>query len=211
MKKAVHTYGARDIMRWKFEEHHFPGIWGQHLGTIPKRFLMYVDGDAGHGKTEYQIQLTKMLAAHFGKVRINNVEQGKHVQIQESSMRNKLHELKAGKFAFCSVNDFNVMVDDLKKPQRGRVIIIDSISYFPLNTEQVQQLIELFPNKSFVFVAYQAHYQSYRAVRHLCDIKVRVENFVAHVQANRFGGTAELYIWPEKYHAKKQFNQQVTL
>jgi hypothetical protein len=198
VKKAVISYGVKQMQSWKFEENNFPGAWGKHLGTIPKRFLMYIDGDAGHGKTEYEIQLAKMLAAHFGKVRINNVEQGKHVQIQQSSVRNELHTLPAGKFVFCSVNDFDVMVADLKKVNRGRVSIIDSISYFPLTTAQVQELIKLFPNKSFVFIAYLAHYQQYRAVRHLCDIKVRVEDFVATVQANRFGGGEPFNIWPDR-------------
>ncbi len=74
--KVAHTYGAKDITRWKFEEHNLPEPWASHLGILPKRFTMYVDGDPGNGKTEYQIQAAKFLAAHFGKVRVNNVEQG---------------------------------------------------------------------------------------------------------------------------------------
>jgi hypothetical protein len=194
--KVAHTYGAKDIANWKFESNTLPDPWSSHLGVLPKRFTMYADGDPGHGKTEYQIQVAKILAEHYGKVRLNNVEQGKHVQIQSSVMRNKLSELKAGKFAYCSINNFERYLEQLKRPNSGRVQIIDSISFFPLNEKQIQKLFEMFKHKSFILVAYKAHYASNAGIRHLCDIKVRIENFVAHNNgSNRFGGTSDFVIW----------------
>jgi predicted ATP-dependent serine protease len=117
--KVAHTYGAKDITRWKFEEHNLPEPYASHLGILPKRFTMYVDGDPGHGKTEYQIQVAKVLAKHFGKVRVNNVEQGKHKQIKESIVRNEIEALPAGKFAYCSIKDFNKYIEQLKRPNSG--------------------------------------------------------------------------------------------
>ena len=119
-----------------------------------------------------------------------------------------MSELKPGKFIYCSIMDFDTYKEQLKRPNSGRIQIIDSISYFPLNTEQVQDLIKSFPNKSFVFVAYQAHFTQYHPVRHLCDIKVRVEDFVAHIQSNRFGGVADFVIWNKP---KKVVNGQLTI
>lgn len=207
--KVAHTYGAKDIAAWKFEQHTLPAPWGEHLGVLPKRFLMYVDGDPGNGKTEYQLQLAKVLAMHFGKVRVNNVEQGKHVQIQNSVVRNELDKLKAGKFAYCSINNFDQYREQLRRPNSGRVQIIDSISFFPLNQKQVQELINEFRNKSFVLVAYKAHYAQNASIRHLCDMKLRIENFHAHFDgANRFGGQKIFDIWPDR---PKKFNAQLTI
>lgn len=210
--KVAHTYGAKDIVAWKFEEHTLPEPWGSFLGVLPQRFTIYLDGDPGHGKTEMQIQCASMLAQHFGKVRINNVEQGKHIQIRESIKRNKLAELKAGKFAYCSINNFEKYKEQLRRPNSGRVQIIDSISFFPLDAKQIQELFETFKHKSFILVAYKAHYQRNADIRHLCDLKVRIENFVAtHSGNNRFGGTEDFAIWPERYPIKKKSNAQLTL
>lgn len=203
--KVAHTYGAKDIGRWKFEENNLPEPWASHLGILPKRFTIYIDGDPGHGKTEYQIQMAKVMATHFGKVRLNNVEQGKHVQIRDSVVRNKMDELKAGKFAYCSIKDYEKYKEQLKRSNSGRLQIIDSISYFPLHAEQIQELFETFVNKSFALVAYKAHYNRNAEIRHLCDTKVRVENFIATMNGNnRFGGNADYVIWDRPKAASSQ-------
>ena len=182
------SYGVRDIMNWKFAESNLPEVWLNHLGDIPERFTMYVDGDGGHGKTEYVIQLAKMLCNHFAKTHLNNVEQGKHKQIGKSVARNKFDtEVPAGKFIYSSITDFEKYKARIKRPNSGRVQIIDSISYWPLNQKQIQELIEEFKYKSFVFVAYKAHFTKNRPIAHLCDIKVRIEDFKAY-PSGRFGG-----------------------
>lgn len=196
-KKYSRSWGIKDIANWKFDMQSLPHRWIEHLGDVPGRFLMYVDGDGGHGKTEYIIQLSKMLAQHMGKVNVNNVEQGKHTQIQASFQRNKLDEIKPGKWMYNSIHDFNAYKKKVKTRNSGRIQIIDSISYWPLTTAEVQELIELFPYKSFVFVAYKAHYNQNRPIAHLCDIKVRVENFIA-APVSRFGGMQKLVIWDRK-------------
>lgn len=192
--KASRSWGVRDIANWRFDIQSFPEEWIEHLGEVPARFLMYVDGDGGHGKTEYIIKLSKMLAQYMGKVNLNNVEQGKHAQIKKSFERNRLDEIKAGKWMYGSIHSFDAYVKKLKRPNSGRIQIIDSISYWPLTTPQVQQLIESFPNKSFVFVAYKAHFNQNKPIAHLCDIKVRVEHFVA-TPSSRFGGNRNFVIW----------------
>lgn len=210
--KVARSWGVKDMAKWKFESNVFPEPWGSHLGKIPERFLMYVDGEGSMGKSEYQMQLSKMLANHFGKVRYNNVEQGKHIQIFQSHQRNDFdNTIPNGKFIYQDINDFDVLVEQIARPQSGRVVIIDSISYFPLSVAQVQFLKKRFKNKSFVFVAYAYHYTQYKPVRHLCDIKVRVEDFIAKiVGGNRFGGTEDFAIWPERYPLKKSIHSPQT-
>jgi nucleoside-triphosphatase THEP1 len=196
---ATRSYSVRDIMSWKFVKQDLPKEWLDHLGEVPERFTMYVDGDPGNGKTEYNMKLAKMLAQCMGKVRYNNVEQGKHVQIQQSAERNKFNEIAGGKFQYDNIRDFDAFVNRLKRPNSGRVIIIDSISYWPLTLEQIQYLINTFKHKSFVFVAYQADYSRNKAIIHHCDVKVRVENFIAK-PSGRFAGNLPFVIWDKKKH-----------
>ena len=196
------SYGVRDVMNWKFTEQPLPQQWLNHLGDIPDRFLMYVDGDAGHGKTEYVMKMSLMLQQHMGKVHLNNVEQGKHVQIQQSAGRNQFNDpVRPGKWMYSIINDFDAYVQKISGRNSGRIQIIDSISYWPLTEKQVQFLIEKFRHKSFVFVAYKAHFNRNKPISHLCDIKVRVENFRAF-PSSRFGGNEVYDIWPEKHRKK---------
>lgn len=188
------SYGPSGIAKWKFEQHALPAPWSNHIQTLPQRFLMYIDGDDGHGKTEYTLQLSKMLSTHYGKVHLNNVEQGKHIQIQQSVERNKFEAIPAGKFMYSAITDFKAYKEKLARRNSGRVQIIDSISYWPLNAKQIQELIEDFRRKSFIFVAYKKHYHANKEIAHLCDIKVRVEHFRA-TPRGRFGGNENYVIW----------------
>lgn len=197
MPKLKPSYGVSQVLSWKFQQNKLPDAWARHLGVLPQRFHIYVDGDGGQGKTEYGMQMSMMLANHFGKVRLNNVEQGKHPQITESAHRNNFKEnIKPGKFAYSMFHDFEELRQKLRTRNSGRVIIIDSISYFPLNAKQIQELLEEFIHKSFILVAYKAHFNQNKAIQHLCDTKVRVENFIATTNGtSRFGGNEDYVIW----------------
>jgi hypothetical protein len=202
-KKRTRSYSINDIIAWKFEPSAIPEKWTEHIGDIDSRFLMYVDGEPGNGKTEYILQFAKMLCIHFGKTRLNNVEQGKHTQIQESVLRNKFREdIPQGKglFQYDNIRNFDDFVAKIKKQASGNVIIIDSISYWPLSPAQIKLLIDTFKKKSFVFVGYKAHFTKNQPIIHDCDIKVRVERFVAYVTGSRFGGSKNYYIWPERFN-----------
>ena len=104
--------------------------------------------------------------------------------------------------------EYEKLKTKIKRPNSGKVWFIDSISYFGLTEEQIQELFNDFPNKSFILVAYQAHFAKNKAIRHLCDIKVRCEDYVAIVQASRFGGGEPWVIYPEKAVLKKEIKSK---
>jgi hypothetical protein len=193
--KPSRSYSMKDIYNWKFEEHELPEEWAKHLGELPQRFHIYVDGDAKNGKSEYVIKLAKMLAIHFGKVRLNNLEEGKHKHIQQSIMRNDFkNTVPKGRFAYDVIRDFETYKKRIARTNSGRVQIIDSISFWKLTEEQIQYLIQTFKNKCFIFVAYKAHATRNKPIIHLTDIEVNVKDFVAHA-TGRFGGQKPFVIW----------------
>jgi hypothetical protein len=198
--KKTRSYSINDIYAWKFEDAAMPVEWIGHLGDLPTRFTIYVDGEGGDGKSEWAIQLQKMIAQYMGKTRNINVELKKHKQVRDSFIRNKMKEVEPNRnVQYEIITEFDALVTRLKRPNSGQYIIIDSISFFPLTEKQIQQLFQLFPKKSFILLAYRKHFMKNAAIRHLCDIKVNIKQFVARIESSRFGGGAEYYIWPEKY------------
>ena len=195
------SFGIREVKAWTFQDADMPQEWIDHLGELPERFLMYIDGEAGAGKTEYEMQFSAMLAKHVGKVHVNNCEQGKHKGIMQSAKRN-LIEVPAGKWMYGQIKEYEALKSKIKSRNSGKIWFIDSISYFNLTEEQIRQLFEEFPRKSFVLIAYAAHFTKNKAIRHLCDIKVRCADYIAKVQASRFGGGKDWVIWDRK-EAKK--------
>ena len=201
-KKKSRSYSINDVLNWKFEDAQIPRQWIEHLGELPGRFTIYADGEGGDGKSEYAIQFQKMAAQFIGKTRNINVELAKHRQVRDSFHRNNMKEVEPNRnVQYEVITEFDALVTRLKKPNSGKVIIIDSISFFPLNEKQIQELFEKFKNKSFLLLAYRAHYNKNKPIRHLCDIKVNLKNFVATIESSRFGGTEPYYVWPEKYPA----------
>lgn len=196
---AKKNYGVNDIARWNFNEPEIPAEWRVHLGDLSTPFRMYVDGEGGDGKTEYMMMFSKMSSVYIGKSLYNNVEQGKHKSIQQSHERNNFkEEVKPGKWMYCSIRNYDEFVAHLRKRNSGKLVIIDSISFFPLNAKQIQELFELFPNKSFVLVAYGADATKNKAIKHLCDIKVNVKDFIAYPKS-RFDGN-EPFVISKKMH-----------
>ncbi|MEQ8581235.1 MAG: hypothetical protein RIC30_09510 [Marinoscillum sp.] len=213
--KSPKGAGVNEILNWKFDlAEGIPQAWRDHLGEFPqKQWYMYVDGEAGHGKTDYIMQLTKMLATHIGKVSLNGVEQGKHTQIRESAVRHRFDELEPGKFIYeKKLRDWDLYKAKMKN-SRPRVMIIDSISMWPLTVKEVQELLQEFEAKIIILVAYAAHFNQNKPIRHLCDIKVRVENFQAITSSSRFGGSKPFTIWEEGYRKAtgKKSNGQMRL
>lgn len=197
------NYGVHDIENWKFDEPTIPVEWQNHLGDLPVPFSIYVDGDGGHGKTEYIMLLSKMIANFIGKVHLNNVEQGKHKSIQQSHKRNNFtKEVPSGKWMYKSMKDYMEYTEHLAKRNSCKVAIIDSISFFPLNQKQIQALMDRFKTKSFVFVAYEADATKNKPIKHLCDIKVNVRDFIAYTNgSSRFGGN-EPFMISKSQHEK---------
>ncbi|MAX23405.1 MAG: hypothetical protein CMJ19_02780 [Phycisphaeraceae bacterium] len=187
------NYGVGDIARWKFDKPELPKEWADHIGNPGKSFRMYIDGDPGHGKTEYMMMLSKMTAEYFGKTHVNSVEMGKHEGILESYERNRFEEeVKPGTWMYNNIRDFDEYKDKMRR-DRPRVMALDSISYWPLNVKQVQEIHELHPTRGLIFIAYLDHFKSNKPIVHLCDIKIRVKDFIAYPRS-RYGGNKPFVI-----------------
>lgn len=194
------NYGVSDISNWKFDEIDLPEVWASHLGDITSGFRMLIEGAPGHGKTEYMLKLAKMLTSHIGKVNLNSTEQGKSKTFKQAWDRNEMNTIQPGQFMLQSKHSrtFEGWFENIKKPNSGRTIILDSIDYMNLTFDQFKQLHERFPHKNLVFVCWNNPMSTHsKQIRYACDIKVEVVDFTASIRS-RFGGNKPFLIWPAK-------------
>lgn len=203
MAKKARNYGVNDIINWKFDDIPIPQEWKDHIGEISDGFRMIIHGKSGHGKTEYNMQVCKMFAIHYGKVSLNNVEQGRSKTLQAAAIRNKLNEIPAGKFTLCdpSQRNFDVWFKRLSGRNSGRFIVLDSLDYMKLTVEQFKKLHEKFKKKNIIIVAWDDPADpNFKKIRYMCDIKVKVHNFKAKIRS-RFGGNKTWTIWENAENA----------
>lgn len=181
------NYGISQIDKWQFTDIDLPQDWVEHLGEIEDGFRAIIWGESGQGKTEYLFQFTKMLAMHWGKVHVNNVEQGKSKTFKEGFKRQKMNEILPGKWMLGdkSLRDWDAYLDKVQLRGSGRVLVIDSITYWELNYQNIKQLHEMFPKKCLILVAYASD-SNLRKIKHLFDLKIEVKNRVAHI-ISRYG------------------------
>lgn len=201
MAKKQRNYSVKDISEWKFKRVDMPQEWVDHLGNITENFRMLITGPSGHGKTEYAMQLSKMLANFYGKVSFNSTEQGKSASLQESYIRNQFEgEIPPGKWMLCDPSQriFDEWFKRLQRPNSGRVVILDSLDYMHLTVDQFKQLHERFRHKSIVIIAWSDPTDVHtRKIKYLCDIKVEVSDYVAKIRS-RFGGNKKWYVWKDR-------------
>lgn len=198
-------YSMTDIENWKFKDVELPKEWAEHLGNLHEGFRMLIEGPSGHGKTEYLIKLLKVLAQTYGKVSLNNVEQGKSATIQEDAKRNKMTEVK-GKVILCpkEYRTFDPWFKHLQGKNKGKIIALDSLDYMKLTIDQFKQLHERFKHKAIIIVCWNDPMDiNAKKIKYMCDIKVEVKDYKAQIRS-RFGGNKTLVIWDKKSKSNGQ-------
>lgn len=194
VKKAV---GVSEFQRKEFKLLDIPEQWSAHLGEVPERFTCSVFGFTANGKTDYAMQLAKMLAK-LGNVLYNSREQGISKSLQMCINRNKMQEVN-GKVVFAS-DSYEELIMRLSKRKSARFIIIDSRDQMNISYEQFNELELRYPKKSFIILMYEKGAKPKgehgNNIHYRCDIKVRVRAFVASNEG-RFGGNQDFVIWEE--------------
>jgi hypothetical protein len=205
------SIGITDFLNKRFDYYPLEGNWKQTLGVPEKNFRMIVYGHPGNGKTEFCIQMAKMMAKHC-KVYFNSFEQGISKSLQDALIRNEMHEV-SGRVMFGDKESFDEMIARLKGKNSPKVVFIDSRDYLNLTDQQFKKLIELFPRKSFVIICWELAQkprgQYAKAIEYMCDIKVHVKGFRAYPRS-RFGGNLPFVIWDKPTNvsvANDLFNQ----
>ncbi len=189
---------TKRFLKKKYKTFSFGGVFLDSFGNpeIGSRWLVY--GESGQGKTEFAAQLSKYFTL-FGKVLFLSREQGDSSSLQICFARNKFGETNKLKLAIDY--DFESLKKVLQEKRPPKVVVIDSIDYMRLTAMQYQELTELFPGMTFIFIAWAANGKprsaSAKAIEYMCDIKIEVRKYVAFPRS-RYGGNEEYIIWADK-------------
>ncbi|MEZ5017363.1 MAG: hypothetical protein R2800_09950 [Flavipsychrobacter sp.] len=195
----MQTIGVKQLLQKKFKELQFEGRWQASFGNPEVNFKCLIHGESGNGKTRFCVMYAKYLT-QFKKVLYVSEEEGISKTIQQAFRDEDMHEVSK-RLILAEKTTFTELVDYLSKRNRPDIIFIDSLDYLRLTTEQFKQLVKLFPKKSFVIVAWGKgdfpKSQYAKDVEFMCDIKIRVNKYVAYPRS-RFGGNLPFIIWEER-------------
>lgn len=197
--------GIKEFLSKSFDVYEFADEWRDSFGEPEKNFVMVLYGDPGNGKTEFAVKLTKYLAT-FKKVLYCSYEQGISKSLQDAIRRNNMSDVD-GKVVFTKGEPLHDLIARLKKGRSAEIVVIDSLDYMRLTTEQFKILRKTFPRKAFIIIAWSKNdtpkSQFAKDIEYMADIKVLVKLFRAKPRS-RFGGNKEFVIWDKKPQAGHQ-------
>lgn len=207
----MRTIGMFQLDQMKFVTYEFQGEWRRTFGQPERNFAMMVHGESGNGKTDFCVKLAKYMA-QFAVVLYLSAEEGISSTIQTAFRRNSMIDVK-GRVILAEKATFDELMDYLKKRNKPGVVILDSLDYMRLTTEQYKLLRERYPKIAVVVVAWSKgelpKSQYAKDIEYMADIKVRVHRYVAHPRS-RYGGNEPFIIWADKAPIKAPsdlFNQ----
>lgn len=195
------AYSWGDIEKRNFKTLDFEGEWLEHIGAPELSGSWITWGKSGNGKTGYVLQSAKYLT-QFTRVHYNTLEEGMRQSFKLALERTNIKSIAKGRFGFQSEN-YDGLVRRLQMKRSANFIVIDSAQYFfkGMNIKHYFELLEMFPNKLFHFVSHAQGSEPKGKladdIRYHSDVKIHVKDFVAEIQASRFGGSKPYVIWEQ--------------
>ena len=196
MAKAL---SIEQIYKKKFDVFNFEGEWAASFGQPETNGVWLVYGLSGHGKTSFNMQLSRYLCS-FKRVQYNTLEEGARKSFRDAMQRNNMH---LAKYRF-SINseDYDDLLKRIENRKGHRIIVVDSLQYLGITKSEYRQLTRTATQhkKLIIFVSHARGRKPLGAlaefVEYDADVKIRVEGFTAFVKS-RYGGGADYIIWSE--------------
>ncbi len=195
------TFSLLDLKNSKFA-----GV----LGNVTRHFTCVIYGYSGNGKTEFCVQLAKELAS-FGRVAWLSYEQRHGFDLQTATKRNKMEEV-SGNFIpidpLANIDKGVSLLEDLYnyliKKGSPEYIFIDSLDYTGFTFDDYKILKEKFDGKkTLIFIAHADKAGNLkksvsRDVLFDGGMGIRVKDFIAEAEKNRYGGFEPYIIYEQK-------------
>jgi hypothetical protein len=190
--------GVNQFLSKKFPVMDFDGKWLSAFGRPSAYGSWIIWGSSGSGKTRFAVQLCKYLT-RFGRVAYNSLEEGYSASLQRAFRDVNMGEVSSRVMVW-NRTPVAEMRERLKKQKSPDIVITDSFQYTRMTYEDYQELKEAFPRKLFIFVSHadgkDPRGSAAQSVRYDCDVKIRVEGFLA-MAASRAGSKEAFTVWKE--------------
>lgn len=197
--KLPQSYGIKQLKSIKYKVFELVGKWFMLFGKPEKGVTWFVWGNSGNGKSTACAIIAYMMS-QYAKVLYLSLEEKRG-----KSVRSKL--LEAGfsddskNFQLLSSSTYHELVKRLNKRNSEEVIFIDSLQYFRISYDKYIELIELFPDKTFIFVS---HAQGKNpkgsvaeSIHYDAGVKIWVEGGRMEVKHRFEGGGGQMVVIPE--------------
>lgn len=197
--KLPRAYSMKDLSNIVYQVFLFLGEWRTVFGEPEIGATWFIWGESGNGKSTACAKLASMFT-QFGKVLYLALEEKKG-----KSIRMKLREAgitdKSKNFQLLPRSSYQELIQRLHRKGSADIIFIDSLQYWGITYKQYQELIEIFPNKTFIFVSH-AKGKSPKgsvadSIQYDAAIKIFVEGGMMQVKHRFEGGGGSMIVIPE--------------
>jgi hypothetical protein len=185
----------------------FTGDFLRCFGKPEKIAKWFFTGPSFSGKSSFLFIICEMLTG-FGHVDYANFEEGDSATAADKIVKHGLSQ-KPG-FKTLPKPPIPLLKERLLKRKSAPFIVIDSVQHAQINMKQYCDLVDTLCNqkkgKSMLFINHFVKNDLTKHIKHDCDIKVEVINFVARIES-RYTGRCEMWvIWETE--AKKKWGKR---
>lgn len=178
------AYSPSDILKKTYRTLPWEGEWKEAFGEPTTNEIWFISGNSASGKSSFVMQLARELCK-YGTVLYESYEEGVSQSFQTRIKRFKMNEVQ-GRFRVATSDTYEDVVERLRRPRSPNFVIIDSFQYSEWSYQQAEDLIEMFPRKSFIFISQEdkGRPMGKPAVRlkYAAGVKVRVVGYQAMCQ-----------------------------
>lgn len=201
--KIPRALSYEDMNRATFKTIELSEEWQKHLGTPElgnSSWLIF--GGSGQGKTSYALQVVKEICKSQ-KVHYNTLEEGTKLSFKKALDRSNIKSVNT-KFTYQKEN-LAELTARLDRKNQAKVIVIDSVQYFfrRKSIEDYFKFCEQFENTTFIWISGADGNRPKGAIAddiyYDADIAVKIENYEAIIEKNRFEAYESRVIWQQGY------------
>lgn len=197
--KLPRAYSMKDLNKIVYQVFLFVDKWLSLFGCPEKGSTWFIWGNSGNGKSTGCALLAWMLK-DYGKVLYLALEEKKG-----KSIRMKLAEAgfsdETKSFHLLPSSSYQQLIQRLRRRNSEDIIFIDSLQYWGISYRQYQQLIELFPFKTFIFVSHAKGKEPKggvaESIHYDAAVKIWIEGGRMEVKHRFEGGGGQMVVIPE--------------
>jgi hypothetical protein len=207
IRPKIKALKPSQILNKKRVVYEFEGRFKESFGRPEKTAKWFITGPSFNGKSSLVFDLCNYLTC-FGCVDYNNFEEGNDSETVAQKIGHYGLSDKDEKFRVYKA-PISMMKERLMRKRSANFGVIDSVQHSEMSRHDYIDFTDSLCNsrkgKSILFINHWIKNDFTKFIKHDCDIKIEVINFVAYVES-RYGGNKPYIIWEEE--AKKRWGKK---
>lgn len=206
-KPKVKAFSPKQMMGKKRVEYDFEGEFLRVFGRPEKIAKWFITGPSFSGKSSFVFIISAYLTK-FGNVDYDSFEEGDSATIVDKIIKHGLAD-KPG-FKILPKVPIADLKERLSKRKSASFAVVDSVQHAQMGKAEYCDLVDSLCNqrkgKSLLFINHWIKNDLTKHIKHDCDIKVEIINFVARIESRFTGRCLFWVIWEDE--AKKKWGKR---